>query len=164
VVISQAAEYALRAVLCLAQRPGSPLTTHQIAAAARVPPGYLAKVLQGLGRAGLVRSHRGLNGGHLLAADPARVTLLDVVRAVDASRRIRTCPLDIPCHGTNLCPLHRRLDAAAAGVENALAATTIAELVAEPGESRPPCECGKDPASPAVVTVAGASLIEGGEP
>lgn len=159
-MISQAAEYALRAVVCLAERPGAPLTTHHIAAAARVPAGYLAKVLQGLSRGRIVRSHRGVNGGHVLAADPGRITLLDVVRAVDPSLRIRECPLGIASHGTDLCPLHRRLDAAAAGVEAALSATTIAELVAEP--DRPLRDgCPAAASSPAV----GAAFREGdGEP
>ena len=128
-MISQAAEYSLRALICLARSPGAPLTTQQIAEQAKVPPGYLAKVMQALGRAGIVAGQRGPNGGFLLAADPDAVTLLDVVRLTDASHRIGTCPLGI--HGPHLCPLHRRLDDVAATVEALLACTTLGQLLAE---------------------------------
>lgn len=129
-MISQSAEYSLRAVLCLADA-GTALTTHQIAAATRVPAGYLSKVLQNLARAGIVTSQRGLNGGFTLARAAEELTLLEVVASVEKSRRIGECPLAIPEHALNLCPLHRRLDAAAEAVEQLLGAATIAELVNE---------------------------------
>ena len=128
-MISQSAEYSLRALICLARSRGTPLTTQQIAQHAKIPSGYLAKILQALARAGLVSGQRGLNGGFLLTAEPGAVTLLEVVRLTDASRRIETCPMGI--HGNHLCPLHRRLDDAAAAVESALARTTLAELLVE---------------------------------
>src|SRR5687767_8823884 len=109
-MVSQTSEYALRAVACLARRPGEPMTTRQIADAAGVAAGYLAKVLQALARAGIVAGQRGLNGGFVLARRPEALTMLDVVRVADGSRRITTCPLGIPGHGSALCPLHRRLD------------------------------------------------------
>ena len=75
-MFSQTAEYALRAVACLARRPGEPMTTRQIADASRVPAGYLAKILQALARAGVVTGQRGLNGGFLLAHRPEELTML----------------------------------------------------------------------------------------
>jgi Rrf2 family protein len=128
-MISQTAEYALRAVLCLADGRGVALTTQHIADAAHIPVGYLAKVMQALCRAGLVSSQRGINGGFALAVEPAQLTLMDVVRVVDPSHRIRTCPLGIASHGRTLCPLHRRLDAAAANAEQILRETNLSELL-----------------------------------
>ena len=120
-MISQSAEYSLRAVLCLAGQPAnSALATHEIAQRTQVPAGYLAKVLQTLGRSGIVTSQRGLNGGFCLAVAPDALTLLAIVRAMEPSRRITECPLGDPAHALALCPLHRRLDAAAAGVEHIL--------------------------------------------
>jgi Rrf2 family nitric oxide-sensitive transcriptional repressor len=130
-MISTSAEYSLRAVVCLAADDGTPLTVHRIAAMSRVPAGYLAKVLQQLARAGFVTSQRGLNGGYVLAKAADAITLLDVIQVSDPSRRIATCPLGIPEHGTELCPLHRRLDDAAVTAERALSATTVAELLAQ---------------------------------
>ncbi len=137
-MISQTAEYALRAVAHLASRRGGAPTTSQIAQATHVPANYLAKVLRGLSRAGLVRSQRGPRGGHALTRDPARLTVLEVVNAVDPLRRIHSCPLGLK-HHLQLCPLHRRLDNAVAMVEQAFRQTTIAELVPKPSRSRATC-------------------------
>jgi Rrf2 family transcriptional regulator, nitric oxide-sensitive transcriptional repressor len=134
-MISQTAEYALRAIVYLASQPGEPRTVQQIAEATRVPAGYLSKVMQGLSRAGLVHSQRGLHGGFTLNVTPDRLTVFDVVQAVDPLRRITSCPLGLKGH-VNLCPLHRRLDNAMGLVEKALRESTIAELLAEPNPKK----------------------------
>jgi Rrf2 family protein len=137
-MISQTAEYALRAVVCLGTAPGQrPLTTHAIADKTLVPAGYLSKVLQGLGRAGLVESQRGLRGGFVLGRSLDEVSVLDVINAVDPIKRIKRCPLGLVGHGTRLCPLHRRLDDAIAQVESLFQGTTIAELLEERSSSVP---------------------------
>jgi Rrf2 family protein len=139
-MISQSTEYALRAVVCLAEEPDSRLSTARIAETTRVPPGYLSKVLQALARAGLVTSVPGRVGGFRLTRSPTSITVLDVVNAVDPVKRIESCPLGLRSHRTRLCPLHRRLDEAAEALERAFAATTIAEIVGEPGPIRALCE------------------------
>lgn len=136
---SQTAEYALRAVVWLADHLDTPQTTRQIADATRVPAGYLAKVLQAMGRAGLVRAQRGLGGGFTLARLPDELSVLDVINAVDPIQRIHTCPLKLEAHGTNLCPLHRKLDDAIALIEDAFSSSTIADLIQTPGQNNPLC-------------------------
>src|SRR5205814_1557949 len=93
------------------------------------PEGYLAKVMQALVRGQIVSSQRGAKGGFTLTRDPADVTLLDVVLAVDPSRRIAACPLGIEEHAHKLCPLHQKLDQAAATVEQILRSTTISVMI-----------------------------------
>src|SRR5690606_35834967 len=66
-----------------------------------------------------------------------QISILDVINAVDPIKRITTCPLNLPSHGANLCPLHRRLDNALELVEKALADSTLAELVVDPAGSKP---------------------------
>lgn len=139
-MFSQTVEYALRAVVHLADRGPSARTTDQIAEATRVPKAYLSKILQGLGRAGVVHSRRGIGGGMTLVKDPADLSILEVVDAVDPIGRIKTCPLGLASHGANLCPLHRRLDDALASVEDAFRRTTLAEVLAEPTASPPLCD------------------------
>jgi Rrf2 family protein len=139
-MFSQTVEYALRAVVQLAYLSPEASTTAALAKVTQVPPAYLAKVLQALVRAGIVSSQRGIGGGVSLAKDPKELTILDIVNAVDPIRRIRTCPLDLVTHGTKLCPLHRRLDAALAQVEQAFRNTTLAEVLADPGKIKPLCE------------------------
>jgi Rrf2 family protein len=138
-VFSQTVEYALRAAVHLASEAPQARTTDQIAQATRVPRAYLSKVLQGLARAGLVKSQRGLGGGMALGKPAEEVTILAVVNAVEPLQRIRTCPLGLAAHGVHLCPLHSRLDRALATVEEALGRTTLAEVLAEPTRSVPLC-------------------------
>ncbi|MBD3160533.1 MAG: Rrf2 family transcriptional regulator [Candidatus Latescibacteria bacterium] len=131
-MISQSAEYALRAVVSLAHAKGERVSTARLAERTKVPPGYLPKVLQALAKADLVTSVTGRIGGFQLARDPARITVLDVVDAIDPVKRIESCPLELDSHRHELCPLHRRLDEAAAAVERAFAGTTIAEILGDP--------------------------------
>jgi len=138
-VFSQTVEYALRAVVHLASQMPVACTTDQVAEATRVPRAYLSKVLQALVRGRVVQSQRGLGGGMTLARSPEELTILAVVNAVEPIERIRTCPLGLAAHGVHLCPLHRRLDNAMASVEEAFAATTLAEVLAEPTTSVPLC-------------------------
>ena len=133
-MFTQTTEYALRAVAYLAKDPESPRTTQQIAEVTMVPPDYLAKVLKDLSRSGLVRSQRGPSGGFWLDRDPNELTVLEVVNAVGAIPRIRSCPLDLPEHRHELCPLHRLLDDAAAQIERAFSAATIGALIATTNE------------------------------
>lgn len=135
-MLSQSVEYALRAVVFLA-REGEPRTTAQVADATQVPSAYLSKVLQGLARAGIVRSQRGIGGGMTLVPEPAELTILDVVSAVDPLQRIESCPLGLREHGVKLCALHRRLDNAMKSVEDAFRNSTLADVLADPNPSVP---------------------------
>jgi Rrf2 family nitric oxide-sensitive transcriptional repressor len=157
-MFTQTVEYALRTAVRLAATAPEPQTADQLAAATRVPRAYLAKVVQAMVRGGVARSKRGVGGGVVLAKTPEQVTILEIVNAVDPIRRIRTCPLGLAAHGVNLCPLHRRFDDALAQVEQAFAATTLAEVLAEPTTSIPLCPFPRTkPKSPRKATSAPAS-------
>jgi Rrf2 family protein len=136
-MISQTAEYALRAIVFLAMNPGFAFTTQQIAQTTKVPSAYLSKVLKSLVRAGLVQSQRGLGGGFVLTKSAEDLNILEILNAVDPIQRIRSCPLGLKAHGTVLCALHKRLDDATAIIEKSFADTTIAELLARPTASIP---------------------------
>ncbi|MCS6830186.1 MAG: Rrf2 family transcriptional regulator [Armatimonadota bacterium] len=139
-MISQTAEYALRAMVYLAQYPEQSRTNQQIAQATRVPTGYLAKVLQNLSRAGLITSRRGLGGGFTLAKPDNQITIYEVVQAVDPIPRITSCPLKLKAHRHKLCPLHQRLDNAWELVEQSFRNTTLSDLIGEAGEEGVLCE------------------------
>ncbi len=139
-MISQTAEYALRAIVFLAMTPGNAFTTQQISLNTKVPAAYLSKVLQSLVKAKLVQSQRGLGGGFILTKTPEQINILEVLDAVDPIQRIRSCPLGLKAHGTNLCALHKKLDDATAIIEKSFEETTIAEILARPTKSIPLCE------------------------
>ena len=138
-MIPKTAEYALRAAVNLARDPGRPYSADALAEATQVPRRYAHKVLQALVRAGLVGSHSGPGGGYTLLRSPKDVSILDVVAAIEPIARIRRCPLGLKGH-TSLCPLHRRLDEAAADAEKAFAEVTLAQLLSQSHGVPPLCE------------------------
>jgi Rrf2 family protein len=137
-MFSDTVEYALRAIVHLAHEAPGARTTAQIAEATRVPKDYLSKILQNLAKKGIVQTQRGVGGGISLAKSPDELTILDVVNAVDPIVRISSCPLKLANHGENLCPLHRRMDAALAAVEEAFRKSTLAEVLADTSSSSVP--------------------------
>jgi len=138
-MFSQTVEYALRAIVHLADRSPNPCTTEQIAKATKVPQAYLSKVLQSLRQSNVVHSQRGIGGGISLIKPPEELNLLEVVNAVDPICRIKTCPLGLKGHGTNLCPLHRKLDETMRETEEVFSRTTLAEILASSTSSYPLC-------------------------
>jgi Rrf2 family protein len=128
-MFSLTTEYALRAAVWLAEKQGLPQTTQQIASATCVPLNYLSKVLQSLGRAGLVRALRGKHGGFELAKSPSSTSVLEIINVVEPIQRIRTCPLGLKQHSQSLCPLHKRLDHALGIFEESFASATLADLL-----------------------------------
>ncbi|HMN41040.1 MAG TPA: Rrf2 family transcriptional regulator [Phycisphaerales bacterium] len=129
-MFSNTAEYALRAVMHLASATGRPRAAKEIAEAAKIPAGYVSKVLQDLARAGILDSRRGPSGGFRLARDPGKISVLEVINAVDPIQRIVKCPLDLPEHSKRLCRLHQELDDAIATVEKTLSEATFADMLA----------------------------------
>ena len=153
-MMSQSAEYALRAVIVLARAGGKSLTTEEISKEARVSAGYLAKMMQALARAEVVHARRGVHGGYTLAIPPEKLTVLQVVRAIDPSRRITRCPLSLASH-TCPCPLHHRMDEAAAMIDNAYEKTCIAELINGPIQTLVEAASAPAPNTPGFARAAG---------
>lgn len=90
--ITRQADYALRAMLYLAQlEPGQRAATSQIAEDRRIPPSFLAKIISQLSIAGLIHTSRGARGGVSLARSPEEVTILEVVEAIDGPIALNEC-------------------------------------------------------------------------
>jgi Rrf2 family protein len=90
--LSRKADYALIALKHLAQRGQTDsLSAADIAASYGISTPLLAKVLQRLAKKGLVVARHGSSGGYTLARDPASITALDVVEAIDGPMSITSC-------------------------------------------------------------------------
>jgi Rrf2 family protein len=82
--ISAKADYAVRAVIELAAASGEkPVKAERIATAQAIPLNFLENILGELRHAGIVRSHRGAEGGFRLARPAEELTIADVIRAVE---------------------------------------------------------------------------------
>lgn len=131
-MISQAAERALQAVVYLGSQGGEPRTAAQIAEATGTSVMDLEETLSRLSRAGMLAPPRRVDHGFLLLANLTDVTVLDVVRAVEAFHPIEDCPLGRPAQTSGLCPLHRPMENVSIAEKRAPDRTTISELLHEP--------------------------------
>ena len=138
-MLCKTAEYALRAIACLASAPTEPHSAEALATTTQVPRRYLHKVLQDLVQAELVQSRSGPGGGYMLARPADEVSLLAVVNAVAPLERIRSCPLGLRTHA-KLCPLHQELDRTYAATEAAFSRVTIGQLLQSQSDVAPLCE------------------------
>ena len=82
---STKARYGLRAMLELAleYKHGGPVSVKTIAERQEISEAYLEQLMSFLTRRGLAKSIRGVQGGYLLAKDPAKIKVGDVIRAVE---------------------------------------------------------------------------------
>jgi len=131
-MLSSTSDYALRAILVLAQAEhGQPMRADEIARATGSPANYLAKTLNALAKAGLVASARGPLGGFTLLVPAGKLSLARIVDCFEESRPMTRCLLGSrPCDGRHPCRAHERWNAVLAARRAALADTTIADLLA----------------------------------
>jgi len=107
VKLSTQADYAVRAVYELARHePGAVLHTGDIAAAQHIPRARLAKVVQDLARADVVRTQRGQQGGVMLARPAARISVRDVYEAVEGPILLCRCRQRVEPCGDDVCDTH----------------------------------------------------------
>lgn len=116
--------------MLLASREAYSASREDLVEETKVPRGYLVKVMKQLDEAGLIASQRGRGGGYRLLRSPDELSVYDVIAAIAELPRIERCPLGRPGH-IKLCPLHKRLDDAAAAAEQAFRDTLIGELIEE---------------------------------
>ena len=103
--ITRQADYAMRAVLYLATYRLA--NTREIAKAQSVPREYLAKIVQSLAKAGIVRTQRGVGGGISLARPPEEINMFDVLEAIEGPLTINRC-FSHPdeCPRESFCAMH----------------------------------------------------------
>ena len=141
--VSRKVDYALRAVIHLANEEVSERTCSvaQIAARERVPRQFLEKIVQQLIHKGLVRSRRGAHGGYVLARPAEQVTFRDVIEAVEGPISINVCVGDHPdCALLGACGMNRVWQEGQRRVMELFEKTTIADVRPSsipPGMARP---------------------------
>lgn len=105
--ITRQTDYAIRCVLYLAEHPNEVKVVNEIASSKSIPKVFLAKILQKLSKAGIVRSYKGVKGGFELAKRPKDITLLDVIEAIDGPVAMNICAIDKRlCNMSNQCSVH----------------------------------------------------------
>ena len=91
-MLSQRTRYAIRALLHLADHYGEgPIQLPEIATRQNIPPKFLTVILSELGRAGLVDTQRGKDGGYWLARPPEDIRYGDIIRITRGSLALVPC-------------------------------------------------------------------------
>ena len=104
--LTPAAEFAIRGICVLAeQNDNGPVNLATICKQRDLSRQYLAKIFRSLARAGLVRPVRGKNGGYVLGRPPEKITVLDVIEAVEGPLALNFCQRNPPRCEQNDCPL-----------------------------------------------------------
>ena len=130
--VSSRSDYGLRALIELAghYRRG-PLQSSEIALRRHVPEQYLDQLLTVLRKAGFIRSIRGPGGGHELVKDPASLTVLEVIEALEGSLSPVTW-LDDPPEATDhphQCGQREIWEQIRSATTQILASYTVADLL-----------------------------------
>jgi|SRR6185437_1279343 len=135
--ISDGVEWAIHLCGVLAAVPeGRGVPGARLAEFHDLPPAYLAKHLQALSRAGIVAADRGVKGGYRLGRAAAKISLLDIVIAIEGPqpafrcaeiRQRGPCPAP-PSACRKACPIARAFLTAEAAWRKALAGVTVADM------------------------------------
>lgn len=132
--VSQKLEYAMRAMIELAQRreEGSVVPARQIAERQQIPLRFLEQQLGALSKAGLVESFRGAGGGCRIARDPTEITVAEIADAIEGQIYPVFClePSDHTCFADSRCGLQGFWADVAKAVQEVFASTTVADLAA----------------------------------
>ena len=100
--ISKQGEYGLTAILYLASQPVGKLSLRdEIARRCGIPRGFLAQILARLRKGGILGSRRGAHGGYFLRVEPQRLSLADVLQALEGGLLLQRSVDDLPVEPLN---------------------------------------------------------------
>ena len=129
--ISARADYAVRAAVELAAAGEGPMKGEAIAQAQGIPLKFLENILGDLRHAGLVRSQRGADGGYWLARPADRISVADVIRAVEGPlASVRGGPPEDVDYGGAAESLARVWIAVRASLRSVVERVTLADVAA----------------------------------
>ncbi len=130
-MFSKACEYAIRALIFIAQKSqaGERSGIRGIARGVDSPEPFLAKILQDLSRKGLVQSVKGPHGGFYMESEHLKTTLADVVSAIDGDKLFTGCGLGLKaCSEKKPCPIHDEFKIIRRKIQSMLETTTVGEF------------------------------------
>lgn len=133
-MLSNSSKYAIKAVLFLALNTSeeNKVMAKDISQPINVPQAYIAKLLQGLAKEGIVSSVRGPKGGFYLNETNLNHSIMSIVHVIDGEKRLNSCMMSLEkCHEGKPCPLHSILTASRSHILNSLKSKTIKDLMVE---------------------------------
>ncbi len=129
-LITRNTDYAMRALCYIARQRERSVPVPEMVAALKIPRPFLRKIVQTLGREGVLRSSKGQGGGFLLALKPEDVRLADLVRIFQGTIQLNECIFKKKiCPNRGTCALKREIDGIERDALARLHKVTIASLI-----------------------------------
>ncbi len=129
--LNRLTDYAVVVLTQMARRPDCLASAQHIADQGSLPLPTVAKLLNGLARAGIVASHRGATGGYALGRPASEITVADIVQALEGPIALTACVegSSDPCEVSSLCPMAGNWNKVNQAIRGALASVTLADMV-----------------------------------
>jgi Rrf2 family protein len=129
---SRESYYGILALTHMAASPESVTEAAQLAKGACLPAPFIAKILQELTHHGIIRSYRGRQRGYALARPPTRITVREVVEALDGGDAFQRCLFwSDRCSDRNPCALHDIWTRVRPAIAASMTRLTIARLATD---------------------------------
>lgn len=128
--LTKKADYGLMAMKHLAEHADQGASSAKdVAEAYGIPQEALAKILQRLARAGLLRSQHGTNGGYTLTRDPRAISAYEVIRAIDGPLFITSCiTVRGECDQSERCTIREPLRKVNQSIEDVLKNIALSDM------------------------------------
>ena len=128
----------MRALAYLATKPPRKITMiSEIGEATKVPLPYIAKIFQSLVKNEILVSRRGPAGGFALKKAPGKLSLLEIVRAVDDIEELSECVMGLAaCSPSNACPLHAVWSQTKEKMMETLERCSLTEMMQQTGDRK----------------------------
>lgn len=135
-MLSSSSKYGIRAVMYIASQPrnNGKIGIKQISEDLDLPTPFLAKILQLLAKQKILSSSKGPHGGFSLQRDSKKITLFDIITAIDGSDIFDNCIIhNMPCICVDQeklkCPIHDDYVKVRNGLMKLFTSKTIYSLV-----------------------------------
>lgn len=131
-ILSRTSQYAIQALIFVAtQPPGVPILIRTVAERLGVPPPYLAKIMQSLGRGKLINSFRGRQGGVCLREGGEKTDLMQILTLIEGPGLTENCVLGLKvCGDETACPMHTQWKPIKTKIVKLLTQQTLGKLAA----------------------------------
>lgn len=127
--LTRRGDYAVRAMIALAEAGADQLNAQAIGARMRIPASFVPQVMADLSRAGVAHATLGRGGGYRLAVPPAEISLLEIVEVAQGAGGRRTCVLrGIPCLQDGRCQVHDAFATAQDALLGVLGRTKLSDV------------------------------------
>ncbi len=127
--LSKTSKYAFRILVHMAKDEKALYSAHQLHKDIDVPERYLRRLLTDLSKSGFIKSTQGRQGGFTFARDISKITLLQIVKAVDGLESLNECILGYEtCQFNYSCPMHDVWEETKLKVINTLSKTSLKDI------------------------------------